>query len=66
MEEKKPGRSEAFVLRPRKQGGFNLMVKQRGSLKALTIVDDDDEGGLKLRKATDYNDAARWEFIKVS
>ena len=66
VEEKKPGRSEAFVLRPRKQGGFNLMVKQRGSLKALTIVDDDDEGGLKLRKATDYNDAARWEFIKVS
>ncbi|KAI1367865.1 hypothetical protein F5Y08DRAFT_348240 [Xylaria arbuscula] len=66
VEEKKAGNSESWALRPRKQGGYNLMVKRRRGLQTLTIVEKDDASELKLRMVKNHSEAVRWEFIKVA
>ncbi|KAJ3567465.1 hypothetical protein NPX13_g6759 [Xylaria arbuscula] len=66
VEEKKAGNSESWALRPRKQGGYNLMVKRRRGLQTLTIVEKDDTSELKLRMVKNHSEAVRWEFIKVA
>ncbi|KAI0397966.1 hypothetical protein F5Y17DRAFT_256072 [Xylariaceae sp. FL0594] len=55
---------ECFALRPRQEGGYNLLLPDRSSLKGMGISGVNDPWP-KLVLVTDMKDAAKWEFIKT-